>query len=162
MTNQFFLLLSIVSLSIGYVALTKLAIIDLRTRLLPNPWVATFGLCGILFHFGQDFTYLTPLDLTLGCSIALGVLLTIRALGNAYYKKDTLGLGDVKLIAAGGLWLGINYIMLALSAGAFLCILHGIIVSVATKQPLSKLYIPAGPGLCAGLGIVIATMLFTG
>jgi leader peptidase (prepilin peptidase)/N-methyltransferase len=77
--------------------------------------------------------------------------------GNAYYKQDTLGLGDVKLLAAAGLWLGVEGVVIALTVGAFAGLLHGIAVGLIQavrdkrKANFSRLMIPAGPGFCVGI-----------
>ena len=92
-----------------------------------------------------------------------GILYVIRMAGNAYYKQDTLGLGDVKLLAAAGLWLGMEGVVFALTAGAFAGLLHGIFVACyraikeKTKPNLNRLMIPAGPGFCIG---IVASWLY--
>ena len=89
-----------------------------------------------------------------------GTLMTIRFFGNMYYKQDTLGLGDVKLLAAAGLWLGVEGVVMAMTVGACAGLLHGIgfalvrAIKEKTKPDLHRLMIPAGPGFC--VGIVIA------
>ena len=100
----------------------------------------------------------------LGALIGGGMLYLIRGIANYCYDEDTLGLGDVKLLAAGGLWLGPENILIAAAVGAFAGFLHGLGVAVYTvgkaKVPmqLSKLSIPAGPGFAAGL---ILTAIYT-
>ena len=103
--------------------------------------------------------------MALGALIGGGMLFTIRAVANKIYQQDTLGLGDVKLMAAGGLWLGPEAILMAAAIGAFAGFLHGLGIALYTvgkaKVPmqLSKLTIPAGPGFAAGL-LVMAIYTF--
>ena len=152
--------ISLICACAGLSVLIILSAIDLRTWLLPNKWVATFGLLGIAFHACMRFSLLSPSEMIFGALIGGGTLYIIRMGGNAYYKQDTLGLGDVKLLLAGGLWLGIEGVIIAITAGAFAGLLHGIlyalIKAVREKSPISlkRLMIPAGPGFC--IGIVIA------
>lgn len=141
----------------GLVVLMILSIIDLRVWLLPNKYVLAFAILGIIFHSALGFQLLPPQDMLFGALLGGGLLYLVRMGGNAYYKQDTLGLGDVKLLAAAGLWLGVEGVVLALTAGAFAGLLHGIAVACAvaikekTRPNLNKLMIPAGPGFCIGI-----------
>ncbi|MCB1651297.1 MAG: prepilin peptidase [Alphaproteobacteria bacterium] len=136
--------------------LYNLARIDLKTRLLPNKLVFPFALLGVLFHAVLSFGLLPLSAMMIGAALGGGILLGIRTLANAFYKQDTLGLGDVKLMAAAGLWLGPD-VLLALTLGAVAGLLHGLGVALWThhknKQPvnLARLEIPAGPGFIVGI-----------
>lgn len=142
---------------LGLAVLIVLSAIDLRTWLLPNRWVATFALLGIAFHGALHFELLRVDQMIFGALTGGGILYVIRMAGNAYYKQDTLGLGDVKLLAAAGLWLGVEGVVIALTTGAFAGLLHGIGVACVQavrekrKISISRLMIPAGPGFCAGI-----------
>lgn len=141
------------------ILLIVLSYIDLKEHLLPNELVLALACSGFVFHLCTAFTYLSMIDMLAGAVIGGGMLYIIRAVANYYYNEDTLGLGDVKLLAAGGLWLGPEDILIAAAAGAFAGFLHGLSVAVYTvgkaKVPmqLSRLSIPAGPGFAAGLGV---------
>lgn len=86
-----------------------------------------------------------------------GLLLAIRTIANGYYKTDTLGLGDVKLMAAAGLWLGVEHVLIALIIGAGAGVIHGGIYWVYLnfikhkKTSFHRLKLPAGPGLIIGI-----------
>ena len=141
----------------GLSVLIILSAIDLRTWLLPNKWVATLAILGVTFHACMRFSLLPVHEMIFGALIGGGLLYVIRMAGNAYYKQDTLGLGDVKLLFAAGLWLGIEGTIIAITAGAFAGLLHGIVVAIfkAIKEKqginLKRLMIPAGPGFCVGI-----------
>lgn len=141
----------------GAIVLTILSIIDIRTFLLPNKWVATFAGLGFAFHVINGFEELSLNQATYGALAGFWTLYIIRAGGNWYYKQDSLGLGDVKLLCAGGLWLGVEGVFFAITAGAFAGLIHGIIYAIYTsiknKQPIkmARLRIPAGPGFAAGI-----------
>ena len=81
------------------------------------------------------------------------------------YKMDTLGLGDVKLMAAAGLWLGLEGVVVSLIIGATAGAVHGVIYWVylkyikKQKTSFHKLALPAGPGFIAG---IIATAFLPG
>jgi leader peptidase (prepilin peptidase)/N-methyltransferase len=144
--------------------LILLAVIDFKTFLLPNIYVAPFALTGVAFHFFTDFYYLSPLQMIIGGGAGYGILYLIRAGGNKYYGQDSLGLGDVKLLGASGLWLGLDGVLFAMTIGAMAGLIHGIIFAiykkVKTKQPFSiaRLTIPAGPGFVIGILLVGAWM----
>ena len=147
--------------------LIVLSVIDLRARLLPNKLVLPFALLAILFHITTKWQFLEPTHMLFGALIGFGSLFLIRAIANYVYKQDTLGLGDVKLMGAAGLWLGPEMVMMALSIGAFAGLLHGIAVALytayknKTKPSFSRLQIPAGPGFAIGIVLAGAYMFQT-
>jgi len=144
----------------GIFILIILSIIDLRTYLLPNVWVAPLALLGITFHFFDQFDTLSIEQVILGGICGYGTLFLVRAVGNWHYKQDSLGLGDVKLLGAGGLWLGAEGVFFAITAGAMAGLLHGILFALyiahKTKEPINmrRLRIPAGPGFALGIAAV--------
>jgi prepilin signal peptidase PulO-like enzyme (type II secretory pathway) len=101
-----------------------------------------------------------------GALIGGGILYVIRMCGNAYYKQDTLGLGDVKLLSAAGLWLGIEGVVIAMTLGAFAGVVHALVYAIwkalCEKSPLNlkRLMIPAGPGFCVGIAGAWAWMFY--
>ncbi|MCB1531211.1 MAG: prepilin peptidase [Rhodospirillales bacterium] len=137
--------------------LAVLSVIDLKIRLLPNKYVLTFALLGLLFHFVTAARYLSPQDIVTGAALGFGSLYLLRMAANAYYKMDAFGLGDVKLMGAAGLWLGVDGILISLTLGAFAGLLHGLGYGFYThfrdKTPLDfhNLAIPAGPGFAIGI-----------
>jgi len=141
----------------GLIILGILSYIDLKTFLLPNVWVASFAFLGFIFHAVQGFQEISVHDAAYGALAGFWTLYLIRAGGNWYYKQDSLGLGDVKLLAAGGLWLGLEGVFFAITAGAFAGLIHGVIFALYTsyknKTPINmtRLRIPAGPGFAAGI-----------
>lgn len=152
-------------LIVGAVSLLViLSIIDLRTFLLPNILVAPFAVLGIGFHILNDFYYLDLWKVIIGGLTGYGILYLIRMGGNKYYGQDSLGLGDVKLLGAGGLWLGIEGVLFAMTLGAFAGLIHGLIyaiyLKIKTKGPftLARLTIPAGPGFAIGIAAVAGWM----
>lgn len=137
--------------------LIALSVIDLRVRLLPDKLVLPFALLAIVFHIITSFHYLAFFDMALGATLGAGLLYGIRCIANSIYKQDTLGLGDVKLMAAAGLWLGADGVLMALTLGAACGLLHGLGVAlwqtIRNKAPvhLSTLEVPAGPGFAVGI-----------
>jgi leader peptidase (prepilin peptidase)/N-methyltransferase len=146
--------------------LVALSLIDLKTRLLPNKLVAPFALLGIIFHIITNWAYLSPFQLLLGALLGAGILYGIRFTANWIYQQDTLGLGDVKLLGAAGLWLGPDGVLMALIIGAMAGLLHGLAVALwqtlrhRKKFNLSRLEVPAGPGFAIGI-IAVGLYLFS-
>ena len=143
--------------------LYQLWVIDMRYRLLPNVYVLAFANLGLLFHIFSLFVYDDMLSLAIGACIGGGTLYVIRFVANWHYGRDTLGLGDVKLMAAAGLWLGQDFTSIALVIGALAGILHGLIEAWLHQKKTGKalnlaaLEIPAGPGFI--IGIVISALI---
>ena len=139
------------------ILLITLSVIDLRIGLLPNIYNAALAACGIGFHLLTSFSWLSPVQIVLGAVVGGGMLWVIRIAANALYKQDTLGLGDVKLLAAGGLLLGLHGVLLAVTVGAMAGLVHGIGVigfnKIKAKDigKLSHFSIPAGPGFAVGI-----------
>ena len=133
------------------------AIVDLNESLLPNELILAFAALACGFHMSSDFDYLPYKEMIIGGAVAAGLMLLIRFGAYAYYKSDALGLGDVKLLTAAGIWLGATDFMLALSLGATFGLLHGVIVAAnihkktGTWPSMSTLTIPAGPGFILGI-----------
>lgn len=146
--------------------LIALSVIDLKVRLLPNILVLPFAVLGVVFHISTSWQYLDYTQMLLGGLAGFGILYAIRAIANHLYKMDALGLGDVKLMGAAGLWLGPEMVMMALSVGAFAGLLHGVAVALwiayktKSKPQFSRLQIPAGPGFAVGI-IVVAIYMFS-
>ncbi len=142
---------------IAIVLLAVLAVIDLKHYLLPNIYVAPLAISGALFHITNDFEVLSLNTIIFGALVGFLSLYLIRAVANYYYKQDSLGLGDVKLMGAAGIWLGLDSTLLALTIGAFAGLLHGLCYGFYQKNKHKKkidfntLSIPAGPGFIVGI-----------
>lgn len=139
--------------------LIALSIIDLRVGLLPNKLVFPFALLGVAFHACLQFRALDPFDMAIGALIGGGLLYLVRLAAMRFYGPDALGLGDVKLMAAAGLWLGPTAVSAALAAGALAGIVHGLgagfyrQMKTGVRTNFAALSIPAGPGFIAGIMI---------
>lgn len=152
-------IIAILSLFGGLAMLVALSVVDLRTRLLPNEMVLGFATLGFIFHLTTLAGYVSPVNIALGGAIGFLSLYLVRAAANHIYGEDALGLGDVKLMGAGGLWIGPDMIMVAMSLGATLSLIHGFFVALheakenKTKPDFTGLKIPAGPGFATGIAV---------
>lgn len=161
------IIISLLCLFGGLSLLIILSIIDLKTFLLPNIYVAPFALLGVAFHIAINFYYLDWQAILIGGLTGYLILYLIRLAGNTYYGQDSLGLGDVKLLGAAGLWLGYEGVLFAMTLGAFAGLIHGLIYAVILKlkttEPFNmrRLMIPAGPGFAVGI-ILVASWMYKG
>lgn len=145
------------------ILLIILAVIDLKTWLLPNKYVFPLLVLACTFHPLTSFAFVPPLNVVWGAITGGSMLYVIRFLAEKFYAPDSLGLGDVKLMGAAGAWLGPYYILVALTIGALAGIAHGLGIathnSIKHKQRpnFKTLSLPAGPGFIIG---IIATAIY--
>ncbi|MFQ3787583.1 prepilin peptidase [Halomonas sp. A29] len=127
-------------------ALLALAVIDLRTQLLPDVVTLPLLWAGLLYQL-----LFQPLMLP---SAVIGAMAGYLALWSVYWLfklvtgKEGMGYGDFKLLAALGAWLGWQYLPMVLifSAGV------GAIVGIAIQLALPRLRgapMPFGPFLAS-------------
>jgi len=152
--------LSLFSYLLIFALLLSLAYRDLKEYILPDYLNAALALSFMAFHIAQHWHILTPLQSCEGALMGGGILLFIRAIANRFYDSDSLGLGDVKLMTAAGLGLGYPDILLALTIGAFVGLLHGLGMAYAHRKAnkhkvsLGQINVPAGLGLTIGIAAV--------
>lgn len=125
--------------------LLSVFVIDYRLKIIPNRLNLTMFEVGLVFAFLYGLSNVAiSLNMLLGMLVGAGMFLAITLLGGIVYGKEAMGLGDVKLMGALGLFFGLsNIIIIALVSfliGAILSI--GLIV---TKIKDASEYIPFGP-----------------
>ena len=86
------------------VCLTWLAIVDLRTGYLPDPLQAVLAVAGLIAAIVGSPVGITWQDSLTGAAINGGVFWGLRWLVSRLKGREAMGFGDVKLVAAGGLW----------------------------------------------------------
>lgn len=128
-------------------------IIDFRLQIIPNRLNLTIFEVGlfIAFLYGLSNVAIT-INMLLGMICGGGIFLGITLIGGMIYGKEAMGLGDVKLMGALGLFFGVSNIIVI----ALLSFLIGAVLSIlllATKIKKTDEYIPFGPF------IVIATFI---
>lgn len=151
------LILALLCVIAAIITLIALSVIDFKTWILPDPLNLLLAVTGVIFHLSSYFHILPPHEMIFGALLGAGLLYMIRMGGNAYYKQESLGLGDVKLLGAAGFWLGIEGVVIAIVLGAMAGILHGVLLAVynvikdKSGFSLKRLMLPAGPGFCVGI-----------
>ena len=90
-------------------------------------------------------------DAALGALIGYGLIA-----GLAFYWSKTrgyegIGLGDAKLLAAGGAWVGATLLPMVLLIASGLGITFALTVSQKPRPEGDRMAIPFGPALCFGI-----------
>ncbi len=129
------------------------AFIDAKAQIIPNGLNMTGFLVGLVYLYYKLVTdVIVGVDLLLGMFVGAGIFLLIAVFALIAYKKEGMGLGDVKLMGMLGLFLGARNIfqifILSFAVGAIVSI-----ILLATRLKKTDDYIPFGPF------IVIATVI---
>ena len=144
---------------IKYFVLTPMLLsafsIDYKLQIIPNRLNLTMFEIGLVFSFIYGLSNIAiSIDMLLGMITGAGIFLIITLLGGLVYGKETMGFGDVKLMACLGLYFGFSKIIVI----ALLSFLIGAILSIVllvTKIKKSNEYIPFGPFIVLGTFITI-------
>ena len=137
--------------------LLSVIVIDYKLQIIPNRLNLTMFEVGIIFAFiyGLSNVVITR-DMCLGMLVGAGIFLSITLLGGLIYGKEAMGLGDVKLMGALGLYFGVsNIIVISLVAFLIGAILSIFLIILKIKK--ADEYIPFGPfiSLATFIGIFV-------
>ena len=142
---------------IKYLILTPMLIsvfiLDYKLQIIPNRLNLTIFEVGLVFTFLYGLSNVAiSINMVLGMLAGAGMFLALTLLGGLIYGKEAMGLGDVKLMGALGLYFGLTNIIII----TLLSFLIGAVLSIillATKIRKMYQYIAFGPF------IVIATFI---
>jgi len=138
------ILLILILLYLGYV--------DLRSFRLPDFITLPLIIVGLLFNFLSPSSFVDITDSIAGALIGYGSLWLLNCLYRLAKRQDGIGMGDAKLLAALGAWLGwaaLPSILLIASISGFI----GGIIYLKWRQKSSHHPFPFGPFL-AFAGII--------
>jgi leader peptidase (prepilin peptidase)/N-methyltransferase len=134
-------------------ALIVLFMIDLEHQILPN----SITLPGIVVGFGFSLlTFPGPFDALLGILVGGGVLYGIAL---AYYlirKEEGMGMGDVKMLAMIGAFLGWRAVLVTLVLSSFAGALIGVVL-MASQRGSMRYALPFGTFLSIGALVAMLT-----
>lgn len=120
-------------------------VVDLKEQIIPNRLNLLMFEIGLVIVFLHGFTNINiAINMLLGMLTGGGIFLLITLLGGAIAGKEAMGMGDVKLMGALGLYFGLQNVVV-ISVLAFLI---GAIVSIIymlVKKKNADAYIPFGP-----------------
>jgi leader peptidase (prepilin peptidase)/N-methyltransferase len=132
--------------------LIPISFIDIRKRLILNRLTIPGFILGTFLLFGfhyESWKYILFRHLFLGAFVSGLILLLIGLLGKVLFRKESLGMGDVKLLVMIGLYVGFPGVLLCLFLGilaASLFVIWGIIF----RKLRFGSTIPFGPFIAIG------------
>ncbi len=138
-------------------ALIATAFIDLDHRIIPDEITLPGIVVGLVVSavvptlHGMEMWWQGLGQSALGVLVGGGSLYLTGLLGNVLFRKESMGGGDVKLLAMAGAFLGWKLALLAFFLAPLLAILPGLLVLVTTKSH----EIPYGPFLSLALFVTI-------
>ncbi|MCB0283667.1 MAG: prepilin peptidase [Calditrichaeota bacterium] len=128
--------------------LIVIAFIDYKTELIYNKVLITLLVFGLIFNVFYPFmAWEAGLY---GLLAGGGILFLFSLLGKILFKKEALGMGDVKLAAVAGFFLGMQNVLIAIYFGFIIALVTMVVLRIFKKAEL-KGKIPLGPFLAAGL-----------
>lgn len=131
--------------------LIALSVIDLKTGYLPDPLQIALAASGLLVAvIGSPIGLSWPLALA-GAALNGAVFWGLRWLVTRLKGREAMGFGDVKLVAAGGLWVGPLALPYIMAAGGILTLVGALVVGLITRKAVWQGEMPLGPGLAAGI-----------
>jgi leader peptidase (prepilin peptidase)/N-methyltransferase len=126
--------------------LIVLFVIDLELQILPNAITLPGIVVGFVFSV---FTPPGPLASLVGMALGAGVLYGIAAAYYAIRKEEGMGMGDVKMLAMIGAFLGWRAVLLTLLLSSFAGALLGVAL-MATRRGGLQYALPFGTFLALG------------
>jgi leader peptidase (prepilin peptidase)/N-methyltransferase len=127
--------------------LIPISFIDLETGFIPDKLTLPAFLMGIIFLVA--FQIVNWKSALIGAVSGGALLLFLMIIGKAIFKKDAMGMGDVKLLVLIGVYVGFPAVFISLFLGsiaAFIIILIGLL----TKKQSIGSTIPFGPFIAIG------------
>lgn len=120
-------------------------VVDLKEQIIPNRLNLLMLEIGLVFVFIHGFTNINiAINMLLGMFAGAGIFMIITLIGGLIAGKEAMGMGDVKLMGALGLYFGLQPII-AVSVLAFLIGAIGSIIYMIVKRKSANNYIPFGP-----------------
>lgn len=134
---------------IKYIILTPMLlsvfVIDYKERRIPNRLNLTMFEIGIVIAFLFGFSNVAiTIDMLLGMVAGVVIFLILALIGSLIYGKEAMGLGDIKLIGALGLYFGLTNIT-TIAIMAFLIGAVSALILIISKRQKASEYMPFGP-----------------
>ena len=120
-------------------------VVDLKEQIIPNRLNLLMFEIGLAFAFLQGFSNINiALNMFVGMIVGAGIFLAITLIGGLIAGKEAMGMGDVKLMGALGLYFGFQNIVV-ISVMAFLIGAVASIIYMVVNRKNANTYIPFGP-----------------
>ena len=148
--------------TIEYMILTPMIIsafyIDYKMQIIPNRLTLTMLEVGIAFSFFRGINNLNiAVEMWLGMILGAGIFLLLTYLGNLIFKKETMGFGDVKLMASLGLFFGWRNVIAITVLSFFIATVFILCLVIKNKiqKKQTEEFIPFGPFIVLASFIVM-------
>jgi leader peptidase (prepilin peptidase) / N-methyltransferase len=145
-------LLPLLGYELFFSALLAISLIDADHFIVPDEIslpLIPLGIATLAMLHAAGMSEVSFVDATFGAIAGAGVMLAIRWVGFLIFRREAMGMGDVKLVSAIGAWMGLHpAIFLTIFGGSVIGSVVGISVSLIRrgKPPM----LPFGPYLCGG------------
>jgi prepilin signal peptidase PulO-like enzyme (type II secretory pathway) len=130
--------------------LILLSVIDIRSKLLPNQFTYPLTVLGLIFNYA--FSFVSLKNALLGLIVGFLLPYLLNRLYVVVRKKTGMGLGDAKLYAAIGAWLGVYYLLTIFIIASIINLITILTIAMRGQFKLDS-YLAYGPT------ISIATLL---
>ncbi len=125
---------------------------DAKYKIIPDELTISVAVLCVLFAVLDYFTMQIFISDIFACLIGAicggGLLILLNLLSKLLFKKEGIGFGDVKLLAALGIAFGFPMILVALALSVFISFFHIIILFIRKK--IEENYLPLGPYIAIG------------
>ena len=155
---MFWQIFFIVLLALALWCAWRISVADLRRRIIPDAYLCPLLLIGALIVTWSPFWPIGPYTANVGAAFGYALAAIVGFVFDWIRRRknpdaDTpIGMGDIKLIATGGIWMGPQGLGLAL----VLACIGGAIWSLARR----KRYIPFAPFFIGGAILSLIAMAF--
>ncbi len=127
--------------------LIPIAFIDLQTGLIPNALTFSGFILGVILAFGLQFENWK--SLLIGAVVGGAILLFFGILGRWIFRRESIGMGDVKLLVLIGVYMGFPEVVYSLFLGVFVAGLF-ILIGMLMKKIRLHDTVPFGPFIAIG------------
>jgi leader peptidase (prepilin peptidase)/N-methyltransferase len=148
-------MIAVAPIALLYLASALLAWIDLRRGIIPdwlNLAIAVTGLVRAVIVDGAQAAFVA------GCEgLLIGAIVwLLRSLYFMVRKYHGLGLGDVKLLAVSGIWIGVAGVPMQLLVASLTALLAAGAMHLAGRTWTRQTSLPFGPSLALGLLVTLS------
>ncbi len=138
-------------------SLLCLTAIDIEHQIIPDRITYPLAALGLVLIAYLGLSSEVPigklaLRVALGAAVGGGSLWLLGLLGRLALRKEAMGLGDVKLMAAAGIWLGWEMTLFAVFLGALSASAAALVLLLAGRQRMGQ-RLPFGPFLSLGIWV---------
>lgn len=128
--------------------LMLISLIDIFARLILNKLLLYLLIAGVIFNL--FFLIISWENALLGGAIGGGALYVFSVLGKVLFHKESMGMGDIKMAATLGLFLGWKIVLLALFLGFCYALVAVLIFAARPGKDIQK-YVPMAPFFSLGV-----------